>query len=147
MRLPQFAERFVQARIVVSLLHPVNLSTPDAFAWVESTMSARAGRWKNRITFESIEHSLYNEPIPSQEAIFSIPLCLIVGEKGFLAAPDFAVAVHGQAMEPKSFTVLKGGHFDGFPGEGFEISSTTAVKWFEKYLRQIETPVLQLAVA
>jgi hypothetical protein len=39
-------------------------------------------------------------------------------------------------MEPKSLTILKGGHFDGFQGEGSEIASTTALRWFEKYLKQ-----------
>jgi hypothetical protein len=42
---------------------------------------------------------------------------------------------------------LKGGHFDGFQGKGFEIASTTAVKWFEKYLKQVEAPVLEVTAA
>lgn len=126
---------------------PSFLATSDAFAWVESTKSASEGRWENRLTFESIEHCLYYEAIPHPEAIFPTPLCLIVGEKDFLAAPDLTAAVYAQAIEPKSFTILKGGHFGGFQGEGFEIASTTAVKWFEKYLKQVEVPVLQFAVA
>jgi dienelactone hydrolase len=43
---------------------------------------------------------------------------------------------YANAMEPKSLTILKGGHFDGFQGEDFEIASTTALRWFEKYLKQ-----------
>ncbi|MBD2248225.1 alpha/beta fold hydrolase [Nostoc sp. FACHB-888] len=115
---------------------PSFLVTPDAFAWVESTKSASEGRWKNRLTFESIEHCLYYEPVPHLEAIFPTPLCLIVGEKDFLATAELTTSVYARAMEPKSFTILKGGHFDGFEGEGFEIASTTALKWFEKYLKQ-----------
>ncbi|MBW4428929.1 MAG: alpha/beta fold hydrolase [Nostoc desertorum CM1-VF14] len=46
------------------------LATPDAFTWVESNKSASEGRWENRISFESIEHCLYYEPIPHLEAIF-----------------------------------------------------------------------------
>ncbi|MBD0386068.1 MAG: alpha/beta fold hydrolase [Nostoc sp. C3-bin3] len=113
---------------------PSFLPTPDAFAWVESNKSASEGRWENRLTFESIEHCLYYEPIPHLEAIFPTPLCLIVGEKDFLASPDLTATVHARAMEPKSLTILKGGHFDGFQGKGFEIASTTALEWFEKYL-------------
>jgi hypothetical protein len=115
---------------------PCFLATPDAFNWVESTKSASEGRWENRLTFESIEHCLYYEPVPHLEAIFPTPLCLIVGEKDFLASPDLTAAVYASAMEPKSFTILKGGHFDGFQGEGFEIASTAALRWFEKYLKQ-----------
>jgi hypothetical protein len=115
---------------------PCFLATPDAFTWVESTKDASEGRWENRLTFESIEHCLYYEPVPHLEAIFPTPLCLIVGEKDFLATPDLAAAVYAGAMEPKSLTILKGGHFDGFQGEGFEIASTTALRWFEKYLKQ-----------
>jgi hypothetical protein len=115
---------------------PSFLATPDAFTWVESTKSASEGRWENRLTFESIEHCLYYEPVPHLEAIFPTPLCLIVGEKDFLASPDLTAAVYAGAMEPKSLTILKGGHFDGFQGEGFEIASTTALRWFEKYLKQ-----------
>ncbi|BAY50520.1 hypothetical protein SAMD00079811_81490 (plasmid) [Scytonema sp. HK-05] len=115
---------------------PCFLATPDAFNWVESTKSASEGTWENRLTFESIEHCLYYEPVPHIEAIFPTPLCLIVGEKDFLASPDLTAAVHARAMEPKSLTILKGGHFDGFQGEGFEIASTTALRWFEKYLKQ-----------
>ena len=126
---------------------PAFLATPDAFSWVESNKSASKGRWENRISFESIEHCLYYEPIPHIEAIFPTPLCLIVGEKDFLAAPDLTAAVYTQALEPKSFTILKGGHFDGFQGEGFEIASTTAVKWFEQYLKPVKAPVLEFAVA
>jgi hypothetical protein len=126
---------------------PCFLATPDAFAWAEATKSASKGRWENRITFESIEHCLYYESVPHPEAIFPTPLCLIVGEKDFLAAPDLTAAVYAHAIEPKSFTILKGGHFDGFQGEGFEIASTTAVKWFERYLQQVKRPVLEFAVA
>lgn len=126
---------------------PSFLATSDAFAWVESAKSAGEGRWENRITFESIEHCLYYESIPHPEAIFPTPVCLIVGEKDFLAAPDLTAAVYADAVEPKSFTLLKGGHFDGFQGEGFEIASTTAVKWFEKYLQQVKTPILEFVFA
>ncbi|MBG1245094.1 alpha/beta hydrolase [Nostoc sp. NZL] len=115
---------------------PSFLPTPDAFNWVESAKSASEGRWENRLTFESIEHCLYYEPIPHIEAIFPTPLCLIVGEKDFLAPADLAAAVYARAMEPKSLTILKGGHFDAFQREGFEIASTTALRWFEKYLQQ-----------
>jgi hypothetical protein len=115
---------------------PSFLATPDAFTWVESTKSESEGRWDNRITFESIEHCLYYEPAPHLEAIFPTPLCLIVGEKDFLAPADLTADVHARAMEPKSLTILKGGHFDGFQGEGFEIASTTALRWFENYLKQ-----------
>jgi fermentation-respiration switch protein FrsA (DUF1100 family) len=115
---------------------PCFLATPDAFTWVESFKSASEGRWENRISFESIEHVLYYEPAPHLEAIFPTPLCLIVGEKDFLAPADLTADVHARAMEPKSLTILKGGHFDGFQGEGFEIASTTALRWFEKYLKQ-----------
>jgi hypothetical protein len=68
------------------------------------------------------------EPVPHLEAIFPTPLCLIVGEKEFLAAPDLTAAVYARAMEPKSLTMLKCGHFDGFQGKGFEIASTTALR-------------------
>ncbi|MBW4565366.1 MAG: alpha/beta fold hydrolase [Mojavia pulchra JT2-VF2] len=115
---------------------PSFLATPDAFNWIESAKSASEGRWENRLTFESIEHCLYYEPIPHLEAIFPTPVCLIVGEKDFLASPDLTASVYARAMEPKSLTILKGGHFDGFQGEGFEIASTTALEWFEKYLQQ-----------
>jgi hypothetical protein len=115
---------------------PCFLATPDAFNWVESTKSASEGRWENRISFESIEHCLYYEPVPHLEAIFPTPLCLITGEKDFLSPADLTADVHARAMEPKSLTILKGGHFDGFQGEGFEIASTAALRWFEKYLKQ-----------
>ena len=115
---------------------PCFLATPDAFTWVESAKSASEGRWENRLTFESIEHCLYYEPVPHLEAIFPTPLCLITGEKDFLSPADLTADVHARAMEPKSLTILKGGHFDGFQGEGFEIASTTALRWFEKYLKQ-----------
>ncbi|MBD2120897.1 alpha/beta hydrolase [Trichocoleus sp. FACHB-262] len=114
---------------------PSFLATPDAFTWIELTKDASEGRWENRLTFESIEHCLYYEAIPHPEAIFPTPLCLIVGEQDFLASPQLAAAVYADAIAPKSFTVLKGGHFDGFQGEGFEIASTTALSWFEKYLK------------
>jgi uncharacterized protein len=114
---------------------PSFLATPDAFTWVESTKSASEGRWENRLTFESIEHCLYYEPAPHLEAIFPTPLCLITGEKDFLSPADLTADIHARAMEPKSLTILKGGHFDGFQGEGFKIASTTALGWFEKYLK------------
>jgi len=107
---------------------PSFLATPDAFAWVESAKSASEGRWENRLTFESIEHCLYYEPIPHIEAIFLAPLYLIVGEKDFLAPADLAAALYARAMEPKSLTILKGGHFDAFQRKGFEIASTTALR-------------------
>jgi hypothetical protein len=105
---------------------PCFLVTPDVFTWVESTKDASEGRWENRLTFESIEHCLYYEPVPHLEAIFPTPLCLITGEKDFLETPDLAASVYARTMEPKSLTILKGGYFDGFQGQGFEIASTTA---------------------
>ncbi|WP_341529874.1 alpha/beta fold hydrolase [Nostoc sp. UHCC 0302] len=122
--------------LVAPLGEPSFLATPDAFNWVESNKSASEGRWENRISFESIEHCLYYEPIPHIEAIFPTPLCLITGEKDFLSPADLTASVHARAMEPKSLTILKGGHFDGFQGEGFEIASSTQLYWFEKYLKQ-----------
>ena len=115
---------------------PCILATPDAFTWVELAKNASEGRWENRLTFESIEHCLYYEPAPHPEAIFPTPLCLIMGEKDFLAAPDLTAEFYANAMEPKYLTILKGGHFYGFQGECFYIASTTALRWFEKYLKQ-----------
>jgi hypothetical protein len=43
---------------------PSFLATPDAFTWVELAKNASEGRWENRLTFESIEHCLYYEPVP-----------------------------------------------------------------------------------
>jgi hypothetical protein len=93
---------------------PSFLATPDAFTRVELANKASERRWENRLTFESIPHCLYYKCLPHLEAIFPTPLCLIVGEKDFLAAPDLTAAVYAGAMEPKSLTILKGGHFDGF---------------------------------
>jgi hypothetical protein len=97
-------------------------------------MLSQRNCWRRFVQFK-IEHCLYYESVPRLEAIFPTPLCLIVAEKDFLAAPDFTAAVYAGAKEPKSLTILKGGLFDGFQGEGFKIASTTALRWFEKYLK------------
>jgi len=107
---------------------PSFLATPDAFTWVELAKNASEGRWENRLTFESIEHCLYYEPLPHLEAIFPTTLWLIVGDKDFLVSPDLTAAGYAGAMAPKSLTILKGGHFDGFQGEDFKIVSTTAAR-------------------
>ncbi len=75
-----------------------------------------------------MKYCLYYEPLPHLEAIFPTTLWLIVGDKDFLVSPDLTAAVYAGAMEPKSLTILKGGHFDGFQGEDFKIVSTTAAR-------------------
>jgi hypothetical protein len=42
---------------------------------------------------------------------------LLVTPVSFLAPADLAAAVYARAMEPKSLTILKGGHFEAFQGE------------------------------
>jgi uncharacterized protein len=114
---------------------PCLLSTPDSLIWLNDASAASNGRFENRITFESIEHFFHYEPSANIEAISPIPLCMIVADNDLQAPSDLALAAYARAMEPKSLTLMKGGHFDAYQGAGFEIASGAALDWFKLHLK------------
>jgi len=56
---------------------------------------------------------------------------MIVQENDCITSTDLAHKAYAQALEPKKLLLLKGGHFDAYVGENFEISTAQQVDFLQ----------------
>ena len=110
-------------------------ASTEAREFFQGTQGASLERFKNRITFESLERLSYFEPAVRIDAIAPTPLRMILGKKDFLVPSDIALAAYARAHEPKSLVFLEGGHLGKSEGDDFETASTAARDWFVQWLK------------
>jgi fermentation-respiration switch protein FrsA (DUF1100 family) len=112
---------------------PALFATPDAYAfWVNSRH--RAPNLSSVVTLDSVEATMFYEPMAHIEAAAPTPLLFIVAKADDLTHTDLAVDAYERASEPKKLVMIDGGHFDAYTGTGFEQSSPPAVEWFVQHL-------------
>jgi fermentation-respiration switch protein FrsA (DUF1100 family) len=124
------------APVVAEQGTPSALPTQDSFDWFTKTGATRAPSWKNQQTVRSLELALEYIPAAGIHYISPTPLMMIVAQNDTLTPTDLAIEAFGRAREPKELVVLPGGHFDAYLGEGFNGSSSAALRWFTKHLMQ-----------
>jgi fermentation-respiration switch protein FrsA (DUF1100 family) len=112
---------------------PCALPTPDSYEWFTETAKLRAPNWRNEVTLKSIEMFLDYEPGAYLEFISPTPAKLILAAGDHLTVVDEALAAYNRMLEPKSLTLLSGGHFDAYVKD-FEASSGAARDWFVEHL-------------
>jgi hypothetical protein len=110
-------------------------SSNEAREFFEDAQGASEGRFKNRITLESLERLRYFEPAVRIDAIAPTPLRMILAKKDFLVPTDIALAAYARAHEPKSLVFLEGGHLGKSEGDDFEAASAAARDWFVQWLK------------
>ena len=114
-------------------LAPCALPTPDSWQWFTETGKNRAPAWRNEVTLQSVEMFTEYEPGAYIEWVSPTPLMMVVAAGDHLTVSDEALAAYQRAPEPKTLTLLPGGHFDAYV-KGFEASSAAARGWFVQHL-------------
>jgi rhodanese-related sulfurtransferase/fermentation-respiration switch protein FrsA (DUF1100 family) len=107
----------------------------EAREFYAASQDASEGRFKNRITFESLERLAYFESASHIEAISPTPMLMILAKKDFMIPMDIALAAYARAHEPKSLVFTDGGHLCKSEGENFETASAAARDWFVQWLK------------
>lgn len=92
------------------------------------------GVWENRVTVRSTRMARMYDPGSFIRRVSPTPLLMIVAKDDYLTVTDVALEAYEDALEPKKLVLVPGGHFDPY-GSQFETSSTQALDWFLKHLR------------
>ena len=114
-------------------LAPAALPTLDSWQWFTETGKTRAPAWRNEVTLQSVEMFTEYEPGTYIEWISPTPLMMVVAAGDHLTVSDEALAAYQRAPEPKTLTLLPGGHFDAYVKD-FEASAAAARDWFVRHL-------------
>lgn len=112
---------------------PCALPTPDSWRWFTETAKTRAASWRNEVTLQSVELFTEYEPGAYIEWISPTPLLMVVAAGDHLTVADEALAAYNRAPEPKSLTLLPGGHFDAYVKD-FSVAGAAARDWFARHL-------------
>jgi uncharacterized protein len=107
-------------------------SADDAVAWFLGGGKI-APSWKNEITLRTVEWSRTYEPAAHIAHISPTPLLMLVGEADSTTWTDLQLAAYKRAGEPKTLTMLPGGHFDPYV-KHFTESSGAARDFFRQRL-------------
>ncbi len=110
------------------------MASADAFQWFTQTAAARAPSWRNEVTLKSVEMYTDYEPGAHIGYISPTPLLMLIADDDVVAVSDLAFEAYGKALEPKHLVTLKGGHFDAYAGQGFDVSAAAARDWFVRHL-------------
>ncbi len=105
----------------------------EAVTWYTNT-AKRGGRWVNSVTLRSLEYSRAYEPGAWVSFIAPCPLLMIVADEDVVTPTDLALDAYARAGEPKSLTMIRGGHFTAYIEE-FDAASAAACDWFATHLR------------
>ena len=108
---------------------PSALPTPDSYQWFTDTGRERAKSWRNEVTLRTLEMLMEYEPGSYITKISPTPLMMVVAVGDTLAVAELAIAAFNEALEPKKFVLLEGGHFDAYVGD-FEKAANPARDWF-----------------
>lgn len=91
------------------------------------------GVWENRLTLRSTRWARMYSPGVFIDRVSPTPLLMLVAQHDHIAVTDLALKAYEQALEPKRFVMLKGGHFDPYLVE-LPSASREAVDWFRMHL-------------
>jgi hypothetical protein len=133
-RLARYGTGQVNYLPVVAADNNAVLNTSDSYEWFTATHKAKAPRWENRVTVESVEKFIEYSPAAYLTRVSPTPFLMMVAEQDVLTPTDVAIAAFGRMLEPKKLVILPGGHFDAYVA-GFARSSGAAIDWFRQWLR------------
>ena len=74
------------------------------------------------------------EPAEYIGRISPTPLLLVAARGDHLTPFDLAARAYEQALEPKRFLALDGGHFDAYVDEAFAVNAPAQRDWFVQHL-------------
>jgi fermentation-respiration switch protein FrsA (DUF1100 family) len=111
---------------------PCALPPPVTDDFIE--VSRQEEGWLNEVTIRSLEFLMEYEPGAMARFISPTPLLMIVARHDRVAAPELALAVYNEALEPKRVLVHGGGHFGTYTMQ-FDETSGAAIEWFRDHLQ------------
>ncbi|TCK21975.1 alpha/beta hydrolase [Pseudonocardia endophytica] len=113
---------------------PCALPTQDTHDFFFGPIQERATTWRNEVTLRSVELFTEYEPHVYIPRISPTPLLMVVATEDVLTPCDLAIASYENALEPKRLLLLRGGHFDAYVDEAFQISGPAQTQWFTDHL-------------
>jgi cephalosporin-C deacetylase-like acetyl esterase len=133
----QFRGEPLRRQMIVSSdpLVPASYRTPDALDFYLQAMPE--GVWENQVTVRSTRAARTYDPGAWISRVSPTPLLVIIALNDTITLTDLALAAYERALQPKSLTLIPGGHFDPYLSQ-FEASSTAAVNWFSHHLARKE---------
>ncbi|ANB72395.1 hypothetical protein AYM40_08505 [Paraburkholderia phytofirmans OLGA172] len=111
---------------------PCALPPPVTDDFIE--VSRQEEGWLNEVTVRSLEFLTEYEPGAMARFISPTPLLMIVARHDRVAAPELALAVYNEALEPKRVLIHGGGHFGTYTMQ-FDETSGAAIEWFREHLQ------------
>lgn len=112
---------------------PCVLTTPPSHEWFINAAQT-APRWQNKVTMASLEAFVQYLPEAAIDLVSPTPLLMIIADQDILAPTDLAIRAYRRALQPKSLSIVKGGHFAPYDEPGRDKAISAAVEWFNTYL-------------
>jgi fermentation-respiration switch protein FrsA (DUF1100 family) len=117
---------------------PAALGTPDAYEFFIRTGEQEKSTWLNKVTMESLEKLVENDPADAIEIISPTPLLIVAAEKDSLIPVEVVKEAFGRAKDPKRLVVIPCGHFDVYDTEPWHFQAVDAAAgWFVEHLIQL----------
>lgn len=113
---------------------PCALPTADTYEFFTGLSPDRGKGWRNEVTLHSVELFTEYEPATWIGRISPTPLLLVAARGDHLTPFDLAARAYEEALQPKSFLALDGGHFDAYVDDAFAINAPTQRDWFVQHL-------------
>ncbi|OJJ07924.1 hypothetical protein ASPVEDRAFT_89157 [Aspergillus versicolor CBS 583.65] len=109
------------------------MGTEECFRHYEDVRTLEPRR-ENKITLQSIFHTIRSEPRNYVSQISPKPLLMVVARKDTLISCPDQVAAFTKAGEPKQLLEMDCGHFDVYRGGYFEDNVSTQIAFLDRYL-------------
>jgi hypothetical protein len=107
-----YADKLARGRGAAPACQPISPEGSEGNEWAKR---AGAGTlYRNEITVQTVDHTLYFEPIDFIHRVAPTPLLMIVATRDTRAPLDLQLEAFGKAREPKELVWLEGGHYDPY---------------------------------
>ncbi|TKA82524.1 hypothetical protein B0A55_01230 [Friedmanniomyces simplex] len=118
--------------VVPDPMQPAAMPSPDNYHFF--TAWEKKSDWKNEITLKGVELVRSYDPAVNIHRISPTPLLMTGADNDVLTPTDLALAVYGQALEPKQLHIVPGGHFDVYDGPNLEKNAGCQAEFLKRTL-------------
>lgn len=107
-----YADKLARWRGGVPACQPISQEGTEGNEWAKR---AGAGTlYRNEITVQTLDHTLYFEPIDFIQRVAPTPLLMLVATRDTRTPLDLQLEAFEKAREPKELVWLEGGHYDPY---------------------------------
>jgi fermentation-respiration switch protein FrsA (DUF1100 family) len=107
-----YADKLARWRGAAPACQPISQEGTEGNEWAKR---AGAGTlYRNEITVQTLDHTLYFEPIDFIQRVAPTPLLMLVATRDTRTPLDLQLEAFAKAREPKELVWLEGGHYDPY---------------------------------